>query len=199
MESAKILIYDGSFNGFLTTVYKAFEQSWKVADIKKMGDWNDDLFVNTESIKTDTHLAKQVWNGIAKKNNVAIKRIYFSFLSEQQDIELLLFKYILFIMERLAPDAWNELPETIDMLNSLVGKVEKEKRRMEVFAQFQLAKENSDYVHLKPKYNILPLLSKHLRQTEKGKHWQVFDDKRKYGIGYSFGRLEIVSNISSVA
>ena len=35
MKNSKILIYDGSFNGFLTAIFVAFEEKIEVSDIQK--------------------------------------------------------------------------------------------------------------------------------------------------------------------
>jgi len=35
MKNSKTLIYDGSFNGFLTAVFIAFDEKIKVTDIQK--------------------------------------------------------------------------------------------------------------------------------------------------------------------
>ncbi len=199
METQKIIVYDGSFNGFLSVVYTCFENRWKAADIIKAANKNDDLFVTKEYVSSDPQLAQLVWNGLAQKNHSAIKRIYFAFLSEHQNIEMVLFNYILYVMDRPTALAGQEGQQNIDLLNSLVQKVENEKRRMEIFAQFQLAQEFSDGVHLRPKFNVLPLLSKHLKQTLRGKEWQIYDDKRKYGISFAYGKLELLTNLAQVA
>ncbi len=195
MGSGKTIIYDGTFNGFLSLVYVAFEKKWSVLDIKKRGMQTTELFANTASVKTDIQLAKKVWNGINQKNHTAIKRIYYAFLSEQSHIEVLLYQYILYLMGALKPEG--DINTTIEALNIQSNKVAKEKSRMEAFVQFQLSQETGA-AHIKPRYNVLPLLSKHLRQTTKGKNWQVFDDKRKYGVSYTTLGLELISNKTEV-
>lgn len=195
MGSGKTIIYDGTFNGFLTLVYVAFEKKWAVLDIKKQGRQVTELFAHTATVKTDIQLAKRVWNGINQKNHTAIKRIYYAFLSEQSQIEILLYQYILHVMG--TDDSEMDINAAIEALNIQSNKVAKEKSRMEAFVQFQLS-QKTGAAHIKPKYNVLPLLSKHLRQTHKGKDWQVFDDKRKYGVSYSALGLELVSNKAEV-
>ena len=38
MEKEKILVYDGSFNGFLTSVFIAFDQKINVANIQRRNE-----------------------------------------------------------------------------------------------------------------------------------------------------------------
>lgn len=198
MNNSRTLVYDGTFNGFLTSIFKAFEQNHTILDIQKNSEMANELFSNRSYVKTDIAVAKNVWNAISQKRHMAIKKIYFSFLSESKGIEMILYQYIKYIMGVLKPDQLSNINELISTLDLLSTKVEKEKRRMEAFVQFQLTKENAYLVNIKSKFNILPLLSKHIKQHHKDMQWQIFDDKRKYGISYSYGRLEITSQSSKI-
>jgi probable DNA metabolism protein len=198
MKNSKVLLYDGSFNGFLTLLYIVFEKGWNVSKIAKQFSGQDELFSNNEYIKTDTARAKKVWFGLERKSKMATKIIYFSFLSEQKEIELTLFQYVQHILGKLNDEETSEIEALIEGLKHIVSKVEKEKRRMEVFASFQLSESDTSRAFLKPKYNVLPLLSKHLRLAQRDKEWEVFDTKRNYGISYTSGKLEISSSNSSV-
>ncbi len=198
MNNSRILVYDGTFNGFLTSIFKAFEQNHCVFDIQKNSAMANELFSNQSYVKTDIAVAKIVWNAISQKKHTTIKKIYFSFLSESEGIEMMLYQYIKYIMEILKPDQLSNINELISILDLLSTKVEKEKKRMEAFVQFQLTKENVYLVNIKSKYNVLPLLSKHIKRYHKNKQWHIFDDRRKYGIRYSYGRLEITSQNSKI-
>lgn len=79
MNASKTLIYDGSFNGFLTAVFTGFEQKLTHADIQKNNQLQSGLFAENETIFTNVEKAQRVWNGVQKKSNTAIKNIYFPF------------------------------------------------------------------------------------------------------------------------
>ncbi|MFK5973599.1 MAG: TIGR03915 family putative DNA repair protein [Flavobacteriaceae bacterium] len=198
MNTSRTLVYDGSFNGFLTSIFKAFEQKHAILDIQKNSEMANELFSNRSDVKTDIALAKNVWNAISEKKHMAIKKIYFSFLSESEGIEMKLYQYIKYIMGRLKQDQLSNINELISTLDILSSKVEKEKRRMEAFVQFQLTKENVYLVTINSKYNVLPLLSKHIKQHHKGKQWQIFDARRNYGISYYYGTLQITSQSTKI-
>ncbi len=191
MKSSKIISYDGSFNGFLTVLYTVFDKRWNVSEIVKQGVKQDELFSNNEHIQTDTELAKKVWFGLERKSKAATKIIYFSFLSEQKEIAYDLFQYVRHILNKA--DESTSIEPLLEKLNDVVAKVEKEKRRMEVFANFQLSESQTSKALLKPKYDILPLISRHLRLAQRDKNWEVYDTKRNYGISYTSGKLEISS------
>ncbi|SHG27806.1 TIGR03915 family putative DNA repair protein [Flagellimonas flava] len=192
MNSTKTLLYDGTFNGFLTLIYMIFDKKWSVIDIQKKDFQVQGLFTDVITVETNTILAKKVWYGINKKNHMAMKRIYYAFLSEDKHIEMNLYHYICHIMG--TSQEVMDTEQLINQLELLSAKVGKEKRRVEAFAQFQLAQQQGEVAHIKPKYNVLPLLSKHLRQMNKGIEWQVFDDRRKYGVRYSSLGLELFTS-----
>ncbi|MEM9648379.1 MAG: DUF4130 domain-containing protein [Bacteroidota bacterium] len=189
MNSSKTLLYDGTFNGFLTLIYLVFDKKWTVNDIQKNDFQVQGLFADITSVETNIVLAKKVWYGINRKNHMAMKRIYYAFLSEHKHIEMNLYHYICHVMGSKQEGIDTE--QLTNQLELLATKVGKEKRRMEAFVQFQLAQQQGEVVHIKPRYNVLPLLSKHLRQVNKGGEWQVFDDRRKYGVRFSNLGLEL--------
>ena len=77
MNASKILVYDGSFNGFLTAVFIGFEKKLTHADIQKNNQLQSGLFAETETIFTNVEKAQRVWNGVRKKSNNAIKNILY--------------------------------------------------------------------------------------------------------------------------
>ncbi|MEM7382093.1 MAG: hypothetical protein AAF361_12970 [Bacteroidota bacterium] len=94
MNAAKILIYDGSFNGFLTAVFTAFQERLTLSDIRRKAKGQNDLFSETQTIFTQMDKAKRVWNGMERKNHSALRNSYFAFLSESKNVEVLVYNYI---------------------------------------------------------------------------------------------------------
>ena len=193
METVKIFIYDGSFNGFLTSVFKDFEEKIVVADIQSNAISQSGLFSQTETVFTQMDLAKRVWNGIHRKSNLAIKNIYFAFLSGQKGVELLLYRYIqkLFLKERaIATDYGDDIVLRISQLARSVGR---EKHRMEAFVRFQLTQDNIYFANIEPDFDVLPLISKHFRSRYADQEWLIYDVKRRYGLFYDMESVEIIT------
>lgn len=189
----KTLIYDGSFNGFLTTVYKAFDEKIEVADIQKNAIAQRGLFSDTETVFTQMDKAKRVWSGIQKKGNASIKNIYFAFLSENKGIELLLYRYILKLFSRTEMLHLNFTDNTVLKISQLAKSVGREKHRMEAFVRFQLTKDEIYFANIEPDFDVLPLISKHFRSRYADQQWIIYDVKRKYGIYYNLESVEIIS------
>ncbi len=193
METAKILIYDGSFNGFLTTVFKAFEERLQIADIQSNAICQNGLFSETETVFTQMDKAKRVWNGIQAKSNVAIKNIYFSYLSGQRGIELILYRYIRKLFAKM-PTSTSDFSDSLVLkISQLAKSVGREKHRMEAFVRFQLTQDGIYFANIEPDFDVLPLISKHFRSRYADQEWIIYDVKRKYGLYYNLKSVEIIS------
>jgi probable DNA metabolism protein len=193
MNASKILIYDGSFNGFLTAVFIGFEQRLPHAAIQRQDQVQNGLFAETETIYTNIEKAKRVWNGIRNKSNTGIKQVYFAYLSEHKGIESQLYHYI----QKLMGTQGNKSPDFSDdcvlKIYQLAHKVGREKHRMEAFVRFQLTKDEVYFANIEPDFDILPLISKHFRNRYADQQWIIYDVKRKYGLYYNLNGVEIIS------
>ncbi|MEP2280572.1 TIGR03915 family putative DNA repair protein, partial [Maribacter sp.] len=182
MNTQKTLVYDGSFNGFLTAVFIGFEQKLIHADIQKQSKLQSGLFTETETIFTNIDKAQRVWKGVRNNSNSAIKNIYFAFLSEQKGTEALLYRYIRKLMGSKFLGTTDFSDDAILKINQLAHKVGREKHRMEAFVRFQLTKDDVYFANIEPDYDVLPLISKHFRNRYADQQWIIYDVKRKYGI-----------------
>jgi len=195
-ESAKqstTLIYDGSFYGFLTAIFIAFEEKLDVVDIQTNAKAQSGLFSETETIFTNVTKAKRVWNGIRSKGQNAINTIYFAFLSETKGVEMMCYTYIKKLMATTSKKQADFSDETILSLSQIAKKVGREKHRMEAFVRFQLTKDGIYFANIEPDFNVLPLISKHFRNRYSDQKWLIYDIKRGYGIFYNLKSVEIIS------
>ena len=193
MKPSSTLIYDGSFNGFLTAVFVAFDEKINVADIQKNNQCQNGLFSDTETVFTNVEKAKRVWNGIRNKSHNAVSNVYFAFLSETEGVELMLYTYIQKLMSSKNGKQLDYSDNIVSYVNQLARKVGKEKHRMEAFVRFQLTKDDVYFANIEPDHDILPLISKHFRNRYTDQQWLIYDVKRKYGIYYNLNHVELVS------
>ena len=193
MENPKILIYDGSFNGFLTAVFIAFDEKITVSDIQKNTKVQRGLFSESETVFTQMDKAKRVWNGIRGKSSSAIKDIYFAFLSETKDIEHLLYRYIRKLFSTMTSAHTNYTDALVLKISQLAKSVGREKHRMEAFVRFQLTKDEIFFANIEPDFDVLPLISKHFRNRYADQQWIIYDVKRSYGLYYNLETVEIIA------
>ena len=198
MSNSKILIYDGTFNGFLTCVYKAFDENIKVADIQKNETTQNGLFSEVATVFTKMDCAKRVWEGIQRKNHIAIRNIYFAFLSETKHIEMLLFRYIKKLFSPTDALSLNFTDEAASKISTLAKTVGKEKRLMETSLPFQTTKDQIQFASIAPDSDILPLISRHYRFLYADRPWIIYDRKRNYGLYYNSKSVALISLDSEV-
>ncbi len=192
MVNPKILIYDGSFNGFLTAVFTAFDERIPVSDIQSNTIKQNGLFSETRTIFTEMDKAKRVWNAIQTKNNLLVRTVYFAFLSGHEGIEELLYRYIkkLFLPGN---EETGTMEVIIHKINQLATCVDREKERLERSLGFHLTNDEVYFATINPDFDVLPLLSKYFRHRFKEQAWVIYDKKRKYGLYYDLNGVEIIS------
>ncbi|MDL5511900.1 TIGR03915 family putative DNA repair protein [Arenibacter sp. M-2] len=198
MENPKVLIYDGSFNGFLTTVYKIFEEKIPVTDIQKNRELQKGLFSEAITVFTQMDKARRVWNSIQNKSNAAIKSIYFAFLSETKGIELLLYQYIRSMYANPDDHPIEGISDIILRIQQHSRMVAREKHRIEAIANFEISQDQVFFSIVSPAFDVLPLISKYFRSKFQGQEFIIYDQKRKYAIFYNLYTVEIISMELSV-
>lgn len=78
------LVYDGSFDGFLTAVFTAFEMKLKTVKIVTKQRFQEPLFGGSETVYTNQEKANRVWAGLKKKMSTdEVRSFYYAFLSEK--------------------------------------------------------------------------------------------------------------------
>ena len=197
-----ILLYDGSFDGFLSSVFEIYARRIDSPIIKKESEFQDVLFDTSETVISNVNNAKRVWNGIKKllKSN-GCNTLYYAFLSEIDGVENTLFnviKYAFDSQQNIISDFSNA---DVLALSKTAKKVGREKHRMEAFVRFQQTKDDIFFSNIEPDFNVLPLIIKHFTSRYADQKWIIHDLKRKYGLFYNLIKTEVITldfNINSI-
>lgn len=189
-----ILIYDGSFDGFLTCVFQVYDLKMKQVTIQKDSDVQASLFGLHNEVITDPEKADRVWKGIGKKtSNSGRLRIYYGFLSEKKGGENLLLGYIQYALHSTVPiDSDFSNPEVLG-LSKIAKSVGREKHRMEAFVRFRLTKDGLYFATIAPDFDVLPLISKHFKSRYADQKWVIYDLRRNYGLYYDMEKVDIIN------
>ncbi len=194
MNPQTILLYDGTFDGFLCCVFMAYEQKISDPIIRKESQTNNQLFTVTEQVITQKDKAQRVWAGFKKKTSLNEQRDFFkAFLSEIKGVENTLLSYMRSAFAK-------EVNKNIDFSNKDILKISqvarmvgREKHRMEAFVRFQLTKDGLYVATVSPDFNVLPLIIHHFEDRYADQKWLIFDTTRKYGIYYDLNFVEIIT------
>ncbi len=195
METGVNLVYDCSFNVFLSTVYQAYESKIFVTDIVKKELYQKDIFSSTIQIETDLNHAKRVWYKLRDTHYEALKNVYFAFLSELPGIEIRLYREIVRRMGGLKISDKNHSPGELHYIEDIVNKVAQEKRKWESSIDLNFYQDKPAIVRIKPSYDILPLISRFFRLTYTSNPWIIFDQERDYGIYFDGISTQLITDI----
>lgn len=179
------LIYDGSFEGFLTCVFEIYERRLQLADIVRTSLFQPLLEEEVFRIAAEANKAERVWSGLKRKTSPESRNdVFKTFLSELPDMERHLLEFI--------RNAFQS-PESVEKdfsnratlyVSQTARKVHREKHRMEAFVRFQRTADDIYYASIEPDFNVLPLIIKHFKDRYADQHWIIYDRKRAYGIRY---------------
>ncbi|SDB44938.1 probable DNA metabolism protein [Flavobacteriaceae bacterium MAR_2010_188] len=186
-------IYDGSFEGFLSCIFHAYELKSTIVNIQSEKFSQTTLFTDAEFVKTDSKKSDRIFNHIIKKSSAAIARtFYFAFLTEQENIENLLYRYIRYVFDSSMDVSKDYSSPEVLKVAQLAKNVGREKHRMEAFIRFRLTKDEIYFAVIEPDYNVVPVIVKHFKSRYADQKWLIYDTKRDYGIYYDLTSVEFI-------
>lgn len=195
-----LFLYDKTFEGLLSAVFYAYDA--KIAPDKIIDNriFQADLFAKRHTIYSNSEHATRVWNGVKKKTNKQIcEKIYRVFLSEMEDVEMLIYKYIKLTFDSESYIDNNYSNNTILEFDRIYKKVIKEAYRAVMFIRFQKTSDGIYYAPFDPAYNVLPLVVDHFKDRFADQQWVIYDTKRNYGFYYDMKKVdEITINNSAI-
>ncbi|MCP2029505.1 putative DNA metabolism protein [Flavobacterium sp. HSC-32F16] len=187
------VIYDSTFEGWLTAVFEIYEL--KLADVvfAKNEVSNVLLFSETHFVTTDISKANRVLNGLKQRlSQDGFANIYRAFLSDLDKIEETLFQFVKYVFStavNIEEDLANTFVLEVQRAAHLTGK---ESHRMKAFVRFKLTKDNLYYAIVEPDCDVLPLIENHFKNRYADQRWLIYDSKRKYGIYYDLENTSTV-------
>ncbi|MBP2832447.1 TIGR03915 family putative DNA repair protein [Aquimarina sp. U1-2] len=193
MNPQTILLYDGTFDGFLTCVFTVYDQNISDVVIQHYHLDHNQLFSVIEDVITQKHLAHRVWKGFKEKTTKNEQNDFFkAFLSEIKGVENTLLSYMRSIFNRKSIKTIDFSNKDILKISQVARMVAREKHRMEAFVRFQLTKDEIYVATVAPDFNVLPLIIKHFRDRYADQKWLIFDTSRNYGIFYNLKTVEMI-------
>ena len=187
------IIYDGTFEGWLTAIFEIYEYKFDDVVFAKKEASAALLFATHHKVVTDPEKANRVLSGIKKRLSAGgFSDFYKAFFSDLSEIEQIMFqfaKYALANSNNIEGDFSNS---AVWDLRKAARLTRREAHRMEAFVRFKLTKDNLYYAIVEPDCDVLPIIENHFKKRYADQRWLIYDAKRKYGIFYD---LENVSTI----
>lgn len=188
-----IVIYDGCFEGWLTSIFEIYEYKLNDVVIARESVYQPSLTDNEHKVHTNLQKASRVWNGLKTKLSPrALQALYHSFLSEEKGIENSMLVYVRYAFASKQAIEFNYADTSVLKITQTARKVNRERHRMTAFVRFQLTADGLYYALIEPDFNVLPLIIKHFKERYADQRWLIYDTYRKYGIYYDLSTVETV-------
>jgi len=187
------MIHDGSFEGWLTTIFEIYEHGFKEVHIYAADKYQKSFFGNEYFVTSDEIKARRVWDGLQKKLSViAIQQLNKTWLSGIAGIENTLLSYVQYAFSSKVSIEKDCSHPAVLTVTDTAKKVHREKHRMEAFIRFQLTKDKLYYAIVEPDFNVLPLIQTHFKTRYADQRWMIYDARRKYGIYYDLQKVDSI-------
>lgn len=170
-------LYDGSFEGFLSIVYRSYYDKKPATKIIKALK-NVSLLDEVIEVVTDTVYAQQVYDGLKTKfENRHYNKIFHTFLCDSRDFEKALYDFIVigFKDQKRLHDINHP---SIHYLEKLEHEYFRHVHKMYGFVRFEELEDGSLYAKIEGKFNILPFLGKHFAKRLYGCDFIIHDIDR---------------------
>ena len=189
-----VISYDGSYEGLVTAIFEIYEYKISAPSIQKAHLGKASLFGAVHCVQTCESKASRVYQKLKEKLTLnALARLFKTFLSEEKEIENVIYRYIAYVLSSKVPVENNFGHPDVLLVQQTSRKVHREKHRMEAFVRFELSKDGLYYCLIQPDFDVLPLISNHFEKRYADQRWLIYDSRRKYGLYYNLEKVEEIS------
>ena len=184
-----ILIYEPTFEGWLTAVYYVYEHKLQHdTSLQLIAEdrYTPSLISTATPVINNDEQAKRVLTKLNKLlGRSGMRQILWGYLSEKEHIGTTLFRIVKYAIDYPKRRILEDLGH-LDVLElaQTVKSVHREKHRMEAFVRFEHTTDDIYFARIEPDFNVLPLIGEHFRQRYQDQHWAIYDLARGYGIYY---------------
>lgn len=177
-----IFRYDKTFDGLLTAIFDAYERKTFPNKLLRMDDIEPMFTSETYIVHTDKTRGERVWKGLQKKmSKSAINMLYAVWLSEEEESDNLIFRYIKKAFDAPYPIENNFGDDDILKATQLAKKVNREAELLRQFVRLQKTADGMYFAPVDPIFNALPLALAYFQDRFSDQKWIIYDLRRKYG------------------
>ena len=189
-----ILVYDGTFEGFLSLVYEVYYEKLKPIKIYKTLP-NEIIFEEIKTIETSLINSIKVLDAIkAKFPKEILEKILNIFMCDSTEFEMALLEYIIIGFKEVK-QLFNINLESIFYLNNLEKELFKNVHKMTGFVRFEELEDGTLYAKVESKFNVLYFLGKHFLKRFNNQNFIIHDLNRRI----AFVKINETFSIQEVA
>ena len=173
-----ILVYDGSFEGFLSLVYEVYYKKLKPTNIYKTLP-NEIIFEEILEIQTSEENSTKVLKAIKTKfPKPIVEKILNIFMCDSRAFEVALLEFII-IGFKDTKQLFNINNSSVFYLSNLEKELFKNVHKMYAFLRFEELDDDTLYAKLECKFNVVYFLAKHFLKRFNNQNFIIHDINRK--------------------
>ena len=189
-----ILVYDGTFEGFLSLVYEVYYKKLKPTKIYKTLP-NEILFEETLEINSSKDNGIKVLNAIKTKfPKEILEKILNIFMCDSKEFEMVLLEYII-IGFKDSKQLYNINNSCVFYLNNLEKELFRVTHKLTGFIRFEELEDKTLYAKIESKFNVVYFLGRHFLKRFNNQNFIIHDINRKL----AFVKIENDFSVQEVA
>lgn len=184
MGESLTLQYDGSLDGFFSTVFAVYAKHYDAVNVSDKPPY--DLFARTVEISTDEAHAKRVWRKLEQRlGRKGLSSLLKAFLHTDADKDNTLLAVIRHVLSHDGKDPLGDFshPAVLEMAQ-YIKQIHREIHRIHAFVRFELASDGTYCAGITPDFDLLPLITPFFRKRYRNQKWLIADLSRGYGMYY---------------
>jgi len=173
-----IVLYDSSFEGFLTLVYKVYYE--KITPTKILQTYPNTLILEEiTEIETDQIHAQKVLNALQKKfTKKNFESIFHTFMCDSKEFELDLLQFIILGFKD-QKQLLNINHSCVFNIQNLLKELFRHNHKMTGFVRFVELEDTTLYAKVDSKFNVVYFLGKHFLKRFNNQTYIIHDIQRK--------------------
>ena len=189
-----ILLYDGTFEGFLSLVYEVYYKKLKPTKIYKTLP-NEILFEEILEINSSKESGIKVLNAIKTKfPKEILEKILNIFMCDSKEFEMALLEYIV-IGFKDSKQLYNINNSCVFYLNNLEKELFRVTHKLTGFIRFEELEDKTLYAKIESKFNVVYFLGRHFLKRFNNQNFIIHDLNRKL----AFVKMQNYYSIKEVA
>ncbi|MGJ0493375.1 TIGR03915 family putative DNA repair protein [Aliarcobacter cryaerophilus] len=173
-----ILLYDGTFEGFLSLVYEVYYKKLKPTKIYKTLP-NEILFEEILEINSSKDSGIKVLNAIKTKfPKEILEKILNIFMCDSKEFEMALLEYII-IGFKDSKQLYNINNSCVFYLNNLEKELFRVTHKLTGFIRFEELEDKTLYAKIESKFNVVYFLGRHFLKRFNNQNFIIHDLNRK--------------------
>lgn len=179
-------IYDGTFEGLLTSIYEAYYRYENPDDIVPEGREEENFLIQRYRIETDAQKASKVYKSIEEKiSEYALQRVFYVYLSDNPKSGIAILNYLSIGYKMGANVDRNLSNDAVLTMDRVYHKVATEKHRLVGLLRFKMLESGFFYSSVEPEHNIVGLLAPHFANRLSNENWIIHDLERNIAVLYN--------------